>query len=186
MTAQLDVRDGVFEFPTQTGVQVADRYGRRAANAGCAVQIYDVAPGEQFIERLNCRTKLAAKVDLFLDHRLTTQDDGARSVMGFKRREVEIDGAHVVIGVDIEHGGDADFAAEPFDVFDGARMRADKKIPEDLRVSQSFAGEWRHFSLIQVSTDFCGSLAAFERCIYGRSGMPTQQMPGTRRDVRAR
>jgi len=72
----------------------------------------------------------------------------------FERREIEIDGTHVVVGVNVEHGGDAGFAAQAFDICDGARMRADKKIGQDLRVRQDFAGEsfhgWRHFRLARI------------------------------------
>jgi hypothetical protein len=71
---------------------------------------------------------------LFLDHGNATKKDRASFVMGFERRKIQIDGAHIVVGVDVEHGGDACFAAEAFDIVSCTGMRADKQARKDLRV----------------------------------------------------
>ena len=54
--------------------------------------------------------------------------------MGFERRKIQVDGAHIVVGVDIQHGGDACFAAETFYIVSRAGMGADKQPRKDLRV----------------------------------------------------
>jgi hypothetical protein len=96
---------------------------------------------------------------LFFDHGGAAEDDPVRFVVGFEGRKIQAHRAHVVVGVDIEHGGDAGLAAEPFDVFNGSGMGADKEARKDLRVGQFFARESTHFSLrFQVSTDFGGLL----------------------------
>ena len=153
----LDVFDGFVQFPTKTGVQITDSHSRRAADARGAVEINRVAFGEQFVECLNRGAEFGAKLDLFLDHGRAAKNDSARPVVRLQGRKIQIDGAHVVVGVNVEHGGDARLAAEAFDIFNRAGMRADKEIRQDLRVSKFFAGESTHFPLgFQVTTDSCG------------------------------
>jgi len=125
-TSLLHVRDGRIPIPSQTGVQVADSHRRRSADARSAMEIDGVAFGEQFAQGLNRGIKLGAKFDLFFDHRNAAKKDRASFVVGFKRRKIQVDGAHIVVGVDVEHGGDACFAAEAFDIVNRAGMRADK------------------------------------------------------------
>src|SRR5690242_3662298 len=115
-------------------MQITDGYGRRAPDAGGAMEIDGVAFGEQFVEGLDGMAELGSQFELFLDHGRTAEDDGAGSVVRFEGREIEVDRAHVVVGVDIEHGSDAGFAAETLDIFNGSRMRADVEARKDLRV----------------------------------------------------
>lgn len=130
----LHVRDGRIPIPSQTGVQIADSHRRRAADSGSAMEIDSVAFGEQFAQGLNGGIKLGPKFDLFFDHGNAAKKDRASFVVGFERRKIQVDGAHVVVGVDIQHGADACFAAEAFDIVNCAGMRADKQPRKNLRV----------------------------------------------------
>ena len=115
-------------------MQIADSDGRRAADAGGAMEIDGVAFGEQPAEGLDGVAELGAQFDLFLDHGSAAENYRGGFVMGFEWRKIEVNGAHVVVGVNIEHGGDAGFAAEALDIFNGAGMRADEEARKDLRV----------------------------------------------------
>ncbi len=74
VAAHLDVGDGVFELPAQAVVQITDGHGRRAADAGGAMEIDDVALGDELIEGFDGGAKLRTKLELFLDHGGTAQD----------------------------------------------------------------------------------------------------------------
>ena len=126
-------------------MQVANGHGGRAADASGAMEINGVAFGEQLIQGSDAIVELGPQFDLFLDHRSTTKDDGAKLVVRLQGRKIQIDRTHVVVGMDIEHGGYGRFAAEALDIFDGARMRADEEPRKDLRVGEFFARESTHF-----------------------------------------
>ena len=130
----LHVRDRNVPLPAEMEVQVTDGDRGRAANACGAVEIDGVAGGEEFVESVDARAELGAKFGLLLEHGDAAKFDAAGAVVGFERLEIQEDGGHVCVRVDIEHGSDAQFLAEPFDIGDGARMRADKKAGKDLRV----------------------------------------------------
>ena len=131
----LDVRDRDIPFPAEMEVQVTDGDRGRAANARGAVEIDGVAGGEEFVESVDARAELGAKLRLLLEHGDAAKFDAAGAVVGFERLEIQEDGGHIGVRVDIEDGGDAQFVAEAFDIGDGAGMRADKKAGKDLRVS---------------------------------------------------
>ncbi len=142
----LHVRDGDVQVPPQTIMEIADGYGWSAADARGAVEINGVAFGKQFTQRLDAAVELGAQIDLFLDDGSAAKRDGTTLVVGFEGRPIQIDRAHVVVGVDVEHGRDARFTAKTFDIFDGTGMGSDKEAREDLRVSEFFAGESFHFA----------------------------------------
>ena len=129
------MRDRDIPFPAEMEMQVADGNRGGAADPGGTVEIDGVAAGEEFVESVDASAELGAKLRLLLEHGDAAKFDAAGAVVGFERRKIQEDGAHVFVGVDIEHGGDAQFLAEAFDIGDGARMRADKEAGKDLRVS---------------------------------------------------
>src|SRR4029077_1784989 len=98
-------------------------------------EIYRVTFGEQLAQGLDAPVQLGAQFHLFLDHRSAAQNDGISLVVGFQRRKIQIDSPHVVVGVDVEYGGDACFAAEALDIVNGSGMRSNKQPRKDLRVS---------------------------------------------------
>lgn len=99
------------------------------------MEIDGVAFGEQLVQFLDAAIELGAQFDLLLDHgNAAKEENGAGPIVGLERRPIEVDGAHVLVGVDVEHGGDAGFAAKAFDIVNRARVRADKEARKDLRV----------------------------------------------------
>lgn len=130
----LHVGDRDIPLPAKAEVQIANGDRRRAADAGGAMEIDGVVIGEQFVQSLDASEELGAKFRLLFEHGDAAKDDPAVLVMGFERRKIQHDGAHVLVGMDIEHGGDAQFPTDAFDIGDGARMRADKEAGKDLRV----------------------------------------------------
>lgn len=148
-------------------MQIADGHGRRAADAGGAMQIDGVTFGEQLVQFPDAPVKLGAQFDLLFDHRHAAKEEKrAGPIVGLQGGPIEVDRAHVVVGVDVEHGGDAGLAAKAFDIVNRARMRADKEIRKDLRVGKFFAGESTHFLFrFQVTTNFDDPLALSKRCV---------------------
>jgi hypothetical protein len=161
LAGKLHVRDGVVEFPAQAGMQIADGHGRGAADARGAMDVDCMAFDEQLVQFSDAAVELGPQFDLFLDHGNTAKkENGARPIVSLQGRPIEVDRAHVVVSVDIEHGSDAGFAAEPFDVVNASGMGSDKEARKDLRVGECFAWESTHFSLrFQVSTKSGGPLA---------------------------
>lgn len=99
------------------------------------MEIDGVAFGEQLVQFLDAAIELGAQFDLLLNHRNAAKEENrAGPIVGLERRPIQVDRAHVVVGVNIEHGGDAGFAAKAFDIVNRARVRADKEARKDLRV----------------------------------------------------
>ena len=116
--------------------------------------------------------------------------------MGLERREIQQDGAHVCVRVDIEHGGDAKFLTEAFDIGDGARMRADKEAGKNLRVKIPCRRETGPFSALcfllslfqgLALKDFSGALQFVARHVADHSigkKEEQEQSEKTKRDSR--
>lgn len=60
--------------------------------------------------------------------------------MGFERSPVQLDGLHVLVRLQVQHGGDRRLPPESLDIIDGLGMRSDEESGQDLGVVHGFVG----------------------------------------------
>jgi len=99
-----------------------------------------VLTAEQVVESAHTLKKFGAHLGLIFRHGKPNQMETRGAVMRFERRPKEIDGGHVRIGLQVQHGGDAVAEAETFEVFDRPRMRADEQRGKNLCDIHSASG----------------------------------------------
>lgn len=123
-------------------MKVADGYGRRAPNACSAVEIYRAARRDQAGQRADARGELLPKLDLFLLHREPQEVNAGGPVVSFERLPVKIDGAHVLVRLQIQHGSDGGRPLESLDIVDGLGVRSDEEPGKDLGVVHARQGRF--------------------------------------------
>jgi hypothetical protein len=133
------VADRRIKFPTQAPVKVADGNCRRTTYTLSAVEIHSVACCDQACQGADAFWELLPKLHLFFLYWEAQEINAARPVVGFERWPVELDGAHVLVRLQIQHGSDGRFAPESLDIADGLGMRSDEESGKDLSVVHAFA-----------------------------------------------
>ena len=90
---------------------------------------------EELIQGTDAPGKFLSQVNrIKIPHGNSQELNAAGCVVGFKRFPSEIDGAHIVIRLQIEHGGDAGFEPELIDVAGVFRMRSKEELRKQLSV----------------------------------------------------
>jgi hypothetical protein len=128
------VSDRDIKSPAQAPVKVADGNCRRATNTRSAVEIHRAARRDQAGQCADAHRKLLPKFDLFLLYREAQEINAGGPVVGFERLPVELDGVHILVRLQIQHGRDGRLPPESLDIIDGLRMRSDEESGKDLSV----------------------------------------------------
>ncbi len=93
-----------------------------------------MAGREELIQRTNALGQFLLQVNgIEIPHGNPQELNIEGCIVGFERFPSEIDGAHILIRLQIEHSGDAGFQPQPVNVINGAGMRADEEPVKNLR-----------------------------------------------------
>ncbi len=138
----LHVSDRRIQSPAEAPVKVGDGHGRRAADAGSAVQIDRMAGREsQSKVRTHSGTFSRRLMGSFLLYGDPPELNAREFVVSFERFPREISGTHIIVSLQIEHGRDTRFPLKFINVMNGLGMRANEELGKNLCVVHALAAE---------------------------------------------
>lgn len=132
------VADRDIKLPAQAPMKVADGHRRRPPDASRAVEVDHATGPQQTGQVTDAVRELLPHLGLFLFYRKAQEIDARGPIVGRKRRPVELHRPHVVVGLQIQHGGDCGVPQKPLDVIDGLGMRSDEESGDDRGVVHTF------------------------------------------------
>ncbi len=107
---------------------------------------------EELIQRTNTFGELLPQVNrIEIPHRNTQELNTGGSVVGFKRFPSEIHGAHILVRLQIEDGGDAGFQPESLNVTCALGMRTKEESGKKLGVIHTCSQTARRGSLNEIN-----------------------------------
>ena len=90
---------------------------------------------EQLFQGANALGEFLPQVNgIEIPHGNPQEFNTAGSVVGFERLPIEIDGAHIIIRLQIKHSGDAGLQPQPVNVMSGLGMRTEEELRKKLSV----------------------------------------------------
>jgi hypothetical protein len=131
-------------------MKVADGNCRRVTNTLSAVEIHCAAPRDQGGQGAYALRELLPKLDLFLLYGEAQEINAGGKVVGFERSPVELDGVHVLVRLQIQHGSDGRLPPESLDIANGLGMRSDEESGKDLGVVHA-ARRSRFYHVIRMT-----------------------------------
>jgi hypothetical protein len=144
------VADCGIKLPAERPVKVADCYCRRATNTLSAVEIHRAACRDQAGQGADALGELLPKLNLFFFYGEPHEVNTRGLVVGFERLPAEIDGAHVLVRLQIQHRSDSRLPPESLDIGDSSGMRSDEESGKDLGVVHA-ARRSRFYQVIQMT-----------------------------------
>ena len=94
-----------------------------------------MAGREELIQRTNALGEFLSQVNgIEIPHGNPQELNTGGCVVGFEWFPSEIDGAHIIIRLQIEHSGDAGFQPQPVNVTSALGMRTEEELGKDLSV----------------------------------------------------